>query len=160
MPSFDVVSEVDRHELSNAVDQTNREIGNRFDFKGSNAKVNQEGENLLLDAQSEFQLGQVKDILLQRMAKRGIDIQCLDEQPVDERGGRAYQALVVREGIEKELAKKITKLVKESKLKVQAAVQAEQVRVSGNKRDDLQQVIALLRGADLGLPLQFKNFRD
>lgn len=160
MPSFDVVSEVDQHELSNAVDQTNREVGNRFDFKGSDAKVEQNESQLVLEAQSEFQIGQMKDILLTKMSKRGVDIGCLEEGAVEASGSRARQSLNVRQGIDKELAKKIVKLIKESKLKVQAAVQGEQVRVSGKKRDDLQQAIALLREAKLDLPLQYTNFRD
>lgn len=160
MPSFDVVSEVNHHELTNAVDQTNREVGNRFDFKGSDAKVSQEGEALTLEAASEFQLGQMRDILYQKLSKRGIDVACLDEAEAETVGTRSRQRISVREGIDKELAKKIVKRVKDSKLKVQAAVQGEQVRVTGKKRDDLQQVIGLLREAELGLPLQFENFRD
>lgn len=160
MPSFDVVSEVDKHELTNAVDQTNREVGNRFDFKGSDAKVEQEGDGLALEAESEFQIKQMTDILFQKMAKRGIDISSLEKQSIEQRGVRARQKILVREGIDKELAKKIIKLIKDSKLKVQAAIQGEQVRVTGKKRDDLQQVISLLRGAELGQALQFNNFRD
>ncbi len=160
MPSFDIVSEIDSHELANAVDQTNREVDNRFDFKGANAKVTQEEGELVLNAQSDFQVKQMKDILYQRMAKRGIDIQCLEEEEIEVANLRARQRVKVRQGIDKELAKEITKRVKESKAKVQAAVQGEQVRVTGKKRDDLQEVIAMLRGADLGMPLQFTNFRD
>ena len=160
MPSFDVVSEIDKHELTNAIDQTNREVGNRFDFKGSNAKVEEEETGLLIDAQSEFQIRQVLDILHQKMTKRGLDISALEEKPVEEGAGRARMHVVVRQGIDTDTAKKIVKQVKESKIKVQAAIQGEQVRITGKKRDDLQQVIALLRGADIGLPLQFSNFRD
>lgn len=160
MPSFDIVSEVNAHELSNAVDQTNREITNRFDFKGSDAKVEQEETVLMLGAQSEFQVGQMKDILYQRMSKRGIDIQCLKEDVVESSGMRARQRITVRQGIDKELAKDIVKRLKDAKLKVQAAVQGEQVRVTGKKRDDLQEAIGLLRAVDLGMPLQFTNFRD
>jgi len=160
MPSFDIVSEVDQHELTNAVDQTNREVGNRFDFKGSDARVEQEGEGLLVEAQTEFQIKQVTDILYQKMSKRGVDVAALEAGDVEEGGGRARQRITVRQGIDKELAKKLVKSVKESKLKVQAAVQGEQVRVTGKKRDDLQQIIAHLRGGDFGLPLQFTNFRD
>jgi len=160
MPSFDIVSEVDQHELSNAVDQTNREINNRFDFKGSDAKVEQEETALVLNAQNEFQIGQMKDILYQRMSKRGIDILCLKEEALEASGMRARQRIMVRQGIDKELAKDVVKRVKEAKLKVQAAVQGEQVRVTGKKRDDLQEAIAVLRAADLGMPLQFTNFRD
>jgi len=160
MPSFDVVSEVDKHELTNAVDQTNREVGNRFDFKGSDAKVEQEGDSLVLDADSEFQIKQMADILMQKMAKRGIDISSLDKQAIEQRGVRARQKILVQEGIDKELGKKIVKLIKDSKIKVQASIQGEQVRVTGKKRDDLQQVMSMLRGAELGQALQFNNFRD
>lgn len=160
MPSFDVVSEVDKHELTNAIDQTNREVGNRFDFKGSNAKVEEEEAGMLLEAQSEFQIRQIQDILHQKLSKRGIDVSSLEEKDLEERGGRARLHVVVRQGIDTENAKKIVKLVKESKIKVQAAIQGEQVRVTGKKRDDLQQVMAMLRGAEIGLPLQFTNFRD
>lgn len=160
MPSFDIVSEIDQHELTNAVDQTNREVGNRFDFKGTDSRVEQEEGAVVVDAPSDFQVEQVKVILHQKLAKRGIDVASLEEGEVEERGRRARQRITVREGIDKEMAKRIVKLVKESKVKVQASVQGDQVRVTGKKRDDLQQVIALLREADLGLPLQFQNFRD
>jgi uncharacterized protein YajQ (UPF0234 family) len=160
MPSFDIVSEVNEHELTNAIDQTNRDVTGRFDFKGSDAKVEREKDALALHAQNEFQIKQMKDILHQRLAKRGIDIQALEEQALEETGQRAHQRIKVRQGIDKELAKKIVALIKDSKLKVQASVQGEQVRVTGKKRDDLQEAIALLRGAELGLPLQYQNFRD
>ncbi len=160
MPSFDVVSEIDQHELTNAVDQTNREIGNRFDFKGSDARVEQSDSDLTLEADSKMQVGQIRDILYQRMTKRGIDIGCMEAGTPEEVGKRVRQQITVRQGIDKETAKKIVKLVKESKIKVQAAVQGEQVRVSGKKRDDLQQTMAMLREAKLDLPLQFTNFRD
>jgi uncharacterized protein YajQ (UPF0234 family) len=160
MPSFDVVSEVDKHELTNAVDQTNRELGNRFDFKGADAKVTQEDEGLLLEANNDFQLKQIIDILYQKMTKRGIDIGSLEKKEIETRGMRAQQKILVRQGIDKELGKKIVKLIKDSKIKVQASIQGEQVRVSGKKRDDLQGTMALLRGAELGQALQFTNFRD
>lgn len=160
MPSFDVVSEVDSHELTNAVDQTNREVSNRFDFKGSNARVEQSENELQLEAGSEFQIGQILTILHQKLSKRGIDVASLEEGTLEERGNRAYQKLTVREGIDKETAKKIVKKVKDSKIKVQAAIQGEQVRITGKKRDDLQQVISLLKEVEFGLPLQFNNFRD
>ncbi|HEX9803544.1 MAG TPA: YajQ family cyclic di-GMP-binding protein [Gammaproteobacteria bacterium] len=160
MPSFDVVSEVDKHELNNAVDQTNRELGNRFDFKGADAKVEEESDGLLLEANNDFQVKQIVDILFQKMTKRGIDISSLEMQKIETRGMRARQKILVRQGIDKELAKKIVKLIKDSKIKVQAAIQGEQVRVTGKKRDDLQQVMALLRGAELGQAVQFTNFRD
>jgi uncharacterized protein YajQ (UPF0234 family) len=160
MPSFDVVSNIDDHELTNAVDQTNREIGNRFDFKGTDARVEKGDGILTMHAQAEFQLRQIQDILYQRLSKRGIDIKCMELGAVEEANNRARQTITVRQGIDRELAKKIIKMIKDSKLKVQAQVQGEQVRVSGKKRDDLQRIISLLRGADLPLPLQFENFRD
>ncbi len=160
MPSFDVVSEVDRHELGNAVDQANREIANRYDFKGSGAKIELAGEVLTLSAQSEFQVQQMQPMLYEKCAKRGIDVACMDESEVEEVGQGARQLISVREGLDKEMAKKMVRLIKDSKLKVQASVQGEQLRVTGKKRDDLQQAMALLKGAELGLPLQFQNFRD
>ena len=160
MPSFDVVSEVDQHEVANAVDQTNREIGTRFDFKGSDANVGQSGLLLALEAESEFQIDQIRDVLLKKLAKRGVDVSALEEEAVETSGRRARQTVRVRQGIDQDTARKIVKLVKNSKLKVQAAIQADQVRISGKKRDDLQQVITLLKEANLGLPLQYVNFRD
>ena len=160
MPSFDVVSEVDKHELSNALDQANREIGTRYDFKGSNARIEQSGNLLNLEAESEFQVKQMIPILKEKMAKRGIDVECLEFGDVVEMNKRARQPVTVREGLDKELARKMVKLIKDSKLKVQAAVQGEQLRVTGKKRDDLQQVMQMLRSAGLGIPLQFNNFRD
>jgi hypothetical protein len=160
MPSFDVVSEVDQHEVANAVDQTNREIGTRFDFKGSDANVGQSGLILALEAESEFQIDQIRDVLLKKLAKRGVDVSALEEEAVETSGRRARQTVRVRQGIDQDTARKMVKLVKTSKLKVQATIQADQVRISGKKRDDLQQVITLLKEANLGLPLQYVNFRD
>lgn len=163
MPSFDVVSEVDMNEVTNAVDQAAREIGNRYDFKGSSAKVERQDAVLVAYGDSEFQLNQVTDILFQKLAKRGIDVAALDVGKVETiSGDKAKQALTLRQGINAELAKKIVRLIKDSKMKVQAAIQGEQVRVTGKKRDDLQEVIALLRGkqAELVQPLQYTNFRD
>lgn len=160
MPSFDVVSEVDAHELANAVDQANREIGTRFDFKGSGAKIEHAEALLTLHADNEFQIKQISDILHGKLAKRGVDIAVLKADKIEISGSKAQQKVTVRQGIESELAKKIVKLIKDSKLKVQAAIQGEQVRVTGKKRDDLQEVMALLRGAQLELPLQYTNFRD
>lgn len=160
MPSFDVVSEVDHHELSNALDQANREIGTRYDFKGSHARIESAGNQLTLEAESEFQLNQMLPILKEKMSKRGIDVDCLEFGEVVEMNKRARQAVTVREGLDKDLARKMVKLIKDGKLKVQAAIQGEQLRVSGKKRDDLQQVMQMLRAADLGIPLQFNNFRD
>ncbi|WP_455216717.1 YajQ family cyclic di-GMP-binding protein [Kaarinaea lacus] len=160
MPSFDVVSEVDMHELTNAVDQANREVNTRFDFKGSDAKFEQSDAELTLTAQSEFQLEQMMDILEKKMVKRGVDISSLDAGEPETTNMRARQKVTVRQGIDKELAKKIVKIVKDTKLKVQSAVQGDQVRVTGKKRDDLQQVMAMLKEQKLGLPLQYTNFRD
>ncbi|MEJ2116205.1 MAG: YajQ family cyclic di-GMP-binding protein [Gammaproteobacteria bacterium] len=160
MPSFDTVSEVDAHEVSNAIDQANREISNRYDFKGSDAKVKQEEVNLRIEAQSEFQLDQVYDILITKMAKRGIDVMCLERGKVEEANMRARQPIILRQGIDKDSARKMVKLIKDSKIKVQAAIQGEKLRVTGKKRDDLQNIMSLLKEADLGLPLQFNNFRD
>ncbi len=160
MPSFDVVSEIDHHELTNAVDQANREISTRFDFKGSDARVEQSEDGLTLEAENEFQLDQIITVLNQKLAKRGLDVSSLERQGVETSNMRARQKLAVKEGIDKELAKKIVKLVKENKMKVQASIQGDQVRITGKKRDDLQQAIALLKGAGLEQPLQFTNFRD
>jgi len=160
MPSFDTVSEVDAHELSNAIDQANREISNRYDFKGSDAKVAQEENNLRIEAQSEFQLDQVYDILVTKMSKRGIDVMCLERGKIDEANMRAKQQIMLQQGVDKDSARKMVKLIKDSKIKVQAAIQGEKLRVTGKKRDDLQKVMALLKDAELGLPLQFNNFRD
>lgn len=161
MPSFDVVSEIDRHELTNAIDQANREISNRFDFKGTNSRIEQAESVLKLIAPAEFQVNQVRDILHNKLSKRNIDVRCLDEGKIVESNNEAQQELIVRQGIDKELAKKIVKIIKDTKLKVQAAIQGEQVRVTGKKRDDLQEVIALLKNQKgIDLPLQFTNYRD
>lgn len=161
MPSFDVVSEIDNHELTNAVDQANREIGNRFDFKGTNSKIELSGRTLKLISTAEFQIKQVMEILETKLSKRGIDIRCLDAGPIEESLNEAHQEVTVREGIDKELAKKLVKKIKDSKIKVQAAIQGDQLRVTGKKRDDLQEVIALLKNdKSINLPLQYTNFRD
>ena len=160
MPSFDVVSELDMHELTNAVDQTNKEVTNRFDFKGTNSKVERGDGVVNIESQSEFQIRQIIDILHQKMVKRGIDIRSLEEADVELRGSRAYLTIVLKQGIDTDLARKIVKMIKGSKLKVQSAIQGEQVRVTGKKRDDLQQVMTLLRESDIKLPMQFNNFRD
>ena len=160
MPSFDTVSEVDHHELSNAIDQANREIGTRYDFKGSGAMIEQADNALTLNAESEFQINQMAPILKEKLSKRGIDVSCLEFSDIVEMNKKARQQVLVREGLDKDLARKIVRLIKDSKLKVQAAIQGEQVRVNGKKRDHLQQVMQLLRDANLGIPLQFNNFRD
>ena len=160
MPSFDTVSEVDLHEVSNAVDQANREVGTRYDFKGSSARVEHSGEVLTILADSEFQLDQVKDILHKKLAKRGIDLGSLEEAKVEITINQARQKLTVRQGIPQDIARRIVKLIKDAKLKVQVSIQGDKVRVSGKKRDDLQDVITLLRDAPIDLPLQYINFRD
>ncbi len=160
MPSFDIVSEVDMHELSNAVDQSNREISNRYDFKGTGAVVELENNTITLRAQSEFQIRQMMDILAQKLTKRGVDIAALEEGRIEEAGNKATQVITVRQGIDTDTARKIVKQIKDAKLKVQAAIQGDKVRVTGKKRDDLQQVIGMLREAKAGLPLQYVNFRD
>jgi uncharacterized protein YajQ (UPF0234 family) len=160
MPSFDVVSEINRHELANALDQTNREVSTRFDFKGSDARVETKELLLTLVAPSEFQVQQLLDILKTKLAKRGIDLATLKIDNIVVSGSEARQQITVREGLDADLARKMVKLIKESGLKVQAQIQDKQVRVTGKKRDDLQAVIALLRTAKLELPLQYTNFRD
>lgn len=160
MASFDIVSEVDQHELKNAVDQANREITGRFDFKGSDSKIKQVENVLNLESTSKFQIRQMHEILYSKMSKRGLDLRCLELDDIDERGNRAYQAATVKAGIEADDARKIVKLIKQEKIKVQVAIQGEQVRVTGKKRDDLQKVIALLKKSDIDLPLQYQNFRD
>jgi uncharacterized protein YajQ (UPF0234 family) len=160
MPSFDIVSEVDLHELSNAVDQANREVANRFDFKGSNARYDLNEQEITQIAQSEFQVQQMLDILYSKLTKRGIDLKAIEETDTVISGKEAKQVIKVKQGIETESAKKIVKLIKESKLKVQAAIQGEKVRVTGKKRDDLQEAIAMLKQHELDLPLQFNNFRE
>lgn len=160
MPSFDIVSEVNAHEVTNAVDQANREVGTRFDFKGANAKYELKDLVVTLSAPTDFQLEQMMDILKLKLAKRGIDIACMKvDEPVIS-GQTARQQVTLRQGIDTELGKKIQRLIKDSKLKVQAAIQDKQVRVSGKSKDDLQSAIALVRGAGFDLPLQFTNFRD
>lgn len=160
MPSFDVVSEVDQHEVSNGVDQANREVTTRFDFKGTDAKFELSDGQIQMTAQAEFQLTQMLDIVQTKLSRRGVDIDCLDPQDPVQSGMKATQTVIVREGLDAALAKKIVKLIKDAKLKVQAQIQGNQVRVTGKKRDDLQSVIALLKDAKLELPLQFNNFRD
>jgi cyclic-di-GMP-binding protein len=160
MPSFDVVSEVDLHELTNAVDQTNREVGNRFDLKGANAKVEQKERELTIVADAEFHIHQILDVLQGKLTKRGIDIDCLDIGDVEKSINAAKQLIVAKHGIDKDTARKVVKLVKELKLKVQTQVQQEQVRITGKNRDDLQGAISSLKNAQFDLPFQFTNFRD
>jgi len=160
MPSFDVVSEVDKHEVSNAVDQANRETGTRFDFKGVDARFEQNEYVVTLRAEAEFQVQQMLDILRAKLVKRGVDVSCIEAGDIQLSGMKSFQEATLRQGIDAPLAKKIVKMIKDKKMKVQAAIQGDQVRVTGKKRDDLQEVMAMLRKEDLGLPLQFSNFRD
>ena len=160
MPSFDIVSELNPHEVANALDQANREVSTRFDFKGTNAKFELNELVVTLSAPADFQLKQMMDILKLKLTKRGIDIVCMKvDEPVIT-GQTARQVATLRQGIDTELGKKLQRLIKDSKLKVQAAIQDKQVRVSGKSRDDLQEAIALVRAGKLELPLQFTNFRD
>ena len=160
MPSFDVVSDFDAHEASNAIDQSNREVTTRFDFKGTGSKYELDEQVISLTSQSDFQLQQMLDILRQKLVKRGIDIACLEEKEPEFSGSEARQQVILRKGIDSDLARKLVKMVKGSKLKVQAAIQGDQLRISGKKRDNLQAVITLLKNADVELPLQYENFRD
>ena len=160
MPSFDVVSEIDFHELTNAVDQANRELAQRFDFKGTPARFELLETTVTMIAEAEFQLKQMLDILKLRIAKRGIDLTALDVQDPQVNLAKATQPVVLRHGIDAEAGRKVTRLIKDSKLKVQAQLQGDKVRVTGKKRDDLQEAIAFLRKSDVGVPLQFNNFRD
>jgi uncharacterized protein YajQ (UPF0234 family) len=160
MPSFDVVSEFDAHEASNAIDQANREVGTRFDFKGTGSKYVLEDQLITLTSQADFQLQQMLDILRLKLAKRGIDIACMKEEEVEITGSEARQKVILRKGIDTPLARDLVKQIKASKIKVQSSIQGEKLRVSGKKRDDLQAVIALLKDSKTDLPLQYENFRD
>lgn len=161
MPSFDIVSEVNQVEVRNAVDQANKEVSTRFDFKGSDARVEAADKTLTLFADDDFKLKQVTDILTARLAKRQVDVRALKHgDPEKISGNKMKQAITVRTGVEQELAKRIVKLLKDSKLKVQGSIQGDAVRVSGNKKDDLQSAIALVRKTIVDFPLQYQNFRD
>ena len=161
MPSFDVVSKLDLHELTNAVDQANRELTTRFDFKGSGAEFERTAETIVtLKAQAEFQLKQMLDILKQRLASRRIDIRAAEIADPEINLASARQAVTLKQGIDQPLAKDIVKRLKDAKLKVDTQIQGEKLRISGKKKDDLQAAIALLRSAELKMPLQFENFRD
>lgn len=161
MPSFDVVSEVDKVELRNAVEQANKEIIGRFDFKGSDARVEQVDYTLTVFADDEFKLDQVFDILVSRFAKRGIDMRCVERKDVEKvSGNKVKQSVTIKTGLDAELAKRVTRLIKDGKLKVTVAIQGEAVRVTGAKRDTLQEAIALLRKQVTDFPLQYDNFRD
>lgn len=161
MPSFDAVSEVDKHALTNAVDQASRLIGNRYDFKGIDASFERNDFVVTMTAEADFHLAQMLDVLQGALLKNGIDIACLEIKDMRSAGKQVKQDVAVRTGLETELCKKLVKMVKESKLKVQAQIQGDQVRITGKKRDDLQEAMALLRGAEgIDMPLQFTNFRD
>jgi cyclic-di-GMP-binding protein len=160
MPSFDVVSELDSHEVANAVDQANRELSQRFDFKDAGASFELNEFVVTMRAQVDFQLKQMLEILKLRLSKRGIDVSCIEEKEATKNLSSATQEIVLRHGIDQETGKKVTKLIKESGLKTQASIQGDKVRVTGKKRDDLQEAIALLRKSKLDVPLQFNNFRD
>ena len=162
MPSFDTVSEVDKQEIRNAVDQANKEVANRFDFKGSDARVEQADYVLTVYADDDFKLDQVQEVLNGKLVKRGVDLRCLDVAEKSEKvsGNKVKREVKVKNGIESEQAKKIVKLIKDSKLKVTASIQGEAVRVSGAKKDILQDCIALVRKSVTDFPVQFQNFRD
>lgn len=161
MPSFDVVSEANLVEVRNAVDQANKEISNRFDFKGSDARIEQNERELTAHADDDFKLSQVRDVLINKFAKRGVDVRFLEHGTIQKVGGdKVKQVLTVRHGVSSDLAKKIVRLIKDSKLKVQASIQGDTVRVTGAKRDDLQAAIALLKKDVTDVPLAYQNFRD
>ena len=160
MPSFDVVSDFDAHEASNAVDQANREVNQRFDFKGTGSKYALDDQVITMTSQSDFQLKQMLDILQQKISKRGIDVGCMQEEEPEITGSEARQKIILRKGIDTPLARNLVKKIKGTKIKVQAAIQGDKLRVSGKKRDDLQSVIAMLKEEKIDLPLQYENFRD
>ena len=160
MPSFDVVSQVDLNEVSNAVNQATRELDNRFDFKGTNAKFELDDSAVTVRAPSEFQVNQMYDILTARLASRKINVGCLEREATQQNVSDAWQIVRVRQGIDTDLARQLVKLVKQAKMKVQVAIQGDQLRVSGNKKDALQKAIELIKEQDVSLPLQFVNFRD
>tara|TARA_B110000014_G_C19918291_1_gene475070 strand:- start:141 stop:626 length:486 start_codon:yes stop_codon:yes gene_type:complete len=161
MPSFDVVSEVDMHEVNNAIDQANREVGTRFDFKGVDSKFElMEQEAISISAEADFQVRQMVEILRNKLVKRGVDAKSLIDGEVQIVGQKATLIVKVQQGIDSDIARKIVKMIKETKIKVQTAIQGDQLRVSGKKRDDLQSVIEFLKNANLDIPLQYANFRD
>lgn len=161
MPSFDIVSEVDMHEVNNALDQANREVGTRFDFKGIDASFAlTENSEIAVTAEVDFQVQQMLEILRAKLVKRGVDVKSMLEGDIQTAGQKATMLVKIQQGIESELARKIVKMVKETKIKVQTAIQGDKLRVNGKNRDDLQGVITMLREAKLGVPLQYENFRD
>jgi uncharacterized protein YajQ (UPF0234 family) len=160
MPSFDIISEINKHEFTNALDTANRELGTRFDFKGSNAVYEVNDFVITQKAPSDFQLKQMLDILRARLIARGIDIRCMEVGDPEINLAEARQKVTIKQGIEQKIAKKIVGLIKDAKLKVEAQINGDKLRVSAKKRDDLQEVMALLKKSDIELPLQFDNFRD
>jgi len=161
MPSFDTVSEANMVEVKNAIEQANKEISNRFDFKGSDARIDQKERELTAFADAEFQLEQLRDVMLNKLSKRGVDVRFLDNGKIEKIGGdKIKQVIKIKNGIETEDAKKIVRVIKDSKLKVQASIQGDAVRVTGAKRDDLQAAMAMLKKEISDLPLEFNNFRD
>ncbi|MCC4783820.1 YajQ family cyclic di-GMP-binding protein [Vibrio lentus] len=160
MPSFDIISEVEAVELRNAVDNANRELSTRFDFRGVEASFDYKDESVKLTAQDDFQLKQMRDILRSNLTKRNVDPNAMEAKAADQTGRTWHQTVIFKQGIETDVAKKIVKLIKDKKVKVQASIQGDKVRVTGKKRDDLQAVMALVRSGELGQPFQFDNFRD
>ena len=160
MPSFDIVSEINMHELSNAVDQANKEVMTRYDFKGTDSRYEFENEIITMFSESDFQLNQMYDVLQSKLVKRGIDLKFMEAGKVMESGKGARQEIKVKQGIDSDMAKKMVKMVKDKKLKVQAAIQGDKLRITGKKRDDLQQVIGMFKQSALGIPLQYVNMRD
>ena len=160
MPSFDIVSEFDPHEVTNAVDQASKEVGTRFDFKGTESIFELNDNKIIMISESTFQLQQMFSIICAKLSRRGIDIACMETGEPKGSGKLMRQEITLKEGLDSALAKKIVKLIKDKKLKVQATIQGDQIRVTGKKRDDLQEVIQMLRNENLGMPLQFENFRD
>ena len=160
MPSFDIVSEFDTHELTNAIDQANKEVSTRFDFKGTESSFELTDKKLVMISESTFQLQQMFSVVCTKLSRRGIDINCMEVGDAKGGGKLMRQEITLKQGVDSTLAKKIVKLIKDKKMKVQAAIQGEQVRVTGKKRDDLQEVIQMLREEKLDMPIQFTNFRD
>ena len=160
MPSFDIVSEINMQEVNNAVDQANREVSTRFDFKGTDSRFELTDNIITLHSKEEFQLNQMMDVLSKKLSTRKVDVRCMDVSSPELSSNRARQKVTLRHGIETDLGKKIVKMIKDMKLKVQASIQEKQVRVTGKKRDELQQVISMLKDSKIDLPLQYVNFRD
>ncbi|MEY3287964.1 MAG: hypothetical protein RLZZ419_206 [Pseudomonadota bacterium] len=160
MPTFDIISEFDTHEVKNAIDQANKEIATRFDFKGTNSSIELTDDKLIMISESTFQLQQIFSVVCTKLSRRGVDVGCLEVGDAKGSGKMMRQEITLKQGLETVLAKKIVKLIKDKKLKVQAAIQGDKVRVTGKKRDDLQEVIQMLRDEKLEMPLQYDNFRD